>query len=93
MEKSKIRIEIKGRNEFWQNAVVVEWDYQFPERKLEALAPRFYLIEEEWLKDLDRVAAQCFSQVLLAPADPGRRQMFRMLFHGNGHGNGQGNGW
>lgn len=80
MEQRKIRVEIKGRNEFWQKAVMVEWDYQFPERKLELAAPGFYLIEQGWLEDLDRVAAQCFSRVLLAPADPGRRQIFRMLF-------------
>ncbi len=75
-----IRVEIEARNEFWRNAVMVEWDYQFPERTLESDAPGFYLIEDRWLEDLQRVAAQCFSRVLLAPNDPGRRRMFRMLF-------------
>ena len=83
MEQRRIRVEIKGRNEFWKNAVMVEWDYQFPERKLEPAAAGFFLIEEDWLKDLERVAAQCFSEVLLAPADPGRRRIFRMLFSGD----------
>jgi hypothetical protein len=74
-----IRVEIVGRNEFWRNAVFVEWDYQFPQRKLEPEGKNYYLIAEQWLDDLRRVAAQCFSQVLLAPQDPGRRQLFRKL--------------
>lgn len=76
---SRIRVEIKARNDFWRNAVMVEWDYQFPQRALAAEADGFYLIEENWLEDLKRVAAQCFSEVLLAPSDPGRRQLFRRL--------------
>ena len=76
---SRIRVEIKGRNEFWQNAVLVEWEYQFPQRRLEPELPGFYLIEESWLEDLQGVAAQCFSRALLAPSDPGRRQLFRRL--------------
>ncbi len=77
---SRIRVEIKSRNEFWQNAVMVEWEHQFPQRKLEPESKGFYLIEENWLEDLQRVTAQCFSEVLLAPRDPGRRQLFRKLF-------------
>ncbi len=76
----RIRVEIVGRNEFWRNAVFVEWEYQFPQRKLKHEEKSFYLIAEEWLDDLRRVAAQCFSQVLLAPQDPGRRRLFRKLF-------------
>jgi hypothetical protein len=80
----RIRVEIIGRNEFWRNAVFVEWEYQFPERKLESEDGNFYLIAEEWLDDLRRVAAQCFSQVLLAPQDPGRRKLFRRLLARDG---------
>ena len=76
---NRIRVEIKSRNEFWRNAVMVEWDYQFSQRKLEAETQNFYLIEENWLEDLQRVAAQCFSEALLAPRNPGRRQLFRRL--------------
>jgi hypothetical protein len=76
----RIRVEIVGRNEFWRNAVFVEWDYQFPERRLEPEAEGFYLIEEGWLEDLQRVAAQCFSRALAAPEDPGRRRLFRKIF-------------
>jgi hypothetical protein len=59
--------------------VSVEWNYQFPDRQLQPESHGFYLIEEGWLEDLQRVAAQCFSEVLLAPHDPGRRQLFRKL--------------
>ncbi len=75
-----LRVEIVGRNEFWRNAVFVEWEYQYPQRKLELDQPGFYLVEEDWLVDLRRVAGQCFSQVLLAPKDLGRRRLFRKLF-------------
>jgi hypothetical protein len=74
-----IRVEIKSRSKFWHNAVSVEWSYQFPDRQLQPESHGFYLIEEGWLEDLQRVAAQCFSEVLLAPHDPGRRQLFRKL--------------
>jgi hypothetical protein len=80
----RIRVEIIGRNEFWRNAVFVEWEYQFPARKLEPDGEVLYLISEEWLDDLQRVAAQCFSRILLAPRDPGRRQLFRRLIGGGG---------
>lgn len=80
---SLIRVEIKSRNDFWRNAVMVEWEYQFPQRALKREADGFYLIEESWLGDLQQVAAQCFSEALLAPRDPGRRQLFRRLFTGD----------
>jgi hypothetical protein len=75
----QIRVEIVGRNDFWTNAVMVEWEYQFPDRHLMREEGGFYLIEEGWLEDLRRIAAQCFSEVLLAPDDPGRRQWFRFF--------------
>jgi len=77
--ESHIRVEIIGRNEFWRNAVFVEWEYQYPARKLAPEAPGYYLIPADWLADLQRVANQCFSEVLLAPSDPGRRRLFRRL--------------
>ena len=82
--ESYIRVEIIGRNEFWRNAVFVEWEYQFPSRKLAPEAPGFYLIPEDWLADLRQVAKQCFSEVLLAPSDPGRRRLFRRLIGRDG---------
>ena len=77
---AQIRVEISGRNSFWLNAIFVEWEYQFPERKLARQTGRHYWIEADWLGDLQRVAQQCFGRVLLAPDDPGRRQLFRRIF-------------
>ena len=78
----RVRIEIVGRNEFWRKAVFVEWDYQFPERRLTPEADGRFLLPADWLADLQRVAAQCFARVLLAPDDVGRRRLFRRLFAG-----------
>ncbi len=79
---SRIRIEIESRNEYWHKAVLVEWEHQFPERGLEKVGDRTYLIAESWLADLQQVAGQVFSKVLLAPDDPGRRRWFRHFMPG-----------
>jgi uncharacterized protein YlzI (FlbEa/FlbD family) len=78
--RNPVRVEIIGRNEFWLNAVFVEWEHQFPERKIARQGDGYYLVENDWLEDLQRVAAQVFSRVVVAPADPGRRRLFRRLF-------------
>ncbi len=78
--KQQLRVEIKARNEYWRRAVMVEWEHHFPQRTLIAEDERYYLIEAEWLEDLRRVARECFSEVLVAPQDPGRRHWFRRLF-------------
>ena len=75
----RMRIEIRGRNRYWRDAVQVEWEHQFPDRKLLAEADRFCLIEASWLPDLERVAEQCFSTVTVAPEDPGRLSWLRRL--------------
>lgn len=80
---AQIRVEITGRNQYWFNAIFVEWDYQYPERKLVRQTDQYYLLEEAWLPDLQRVAQQCFGKAVLAPNDPGRRQLFRRLFTGS----------
>ncbi len=77
---AQIRVEIIGRNPYWLNAIFVEWEYQFPARKLARQPERYYWIEADWLDDMQRVAQQCFGRVLLAPDDPGRRQLFRRVF-------------
>jgi hypothetical protein len=77
---AQIRVEISGRNEYWFKAIFVEWEYQYPERHLVQQQGQYYLIEEAWLGDLQRVAQQCFGCALIAPDDPGRRQLFRRLF-------------
>ena len=72
-----IRVEIIGRDAFWRDAVIVEWEHQHPQRKLIACDADSYMIDKEWFDDLDRIARDCFSSVVLAPADPSRRSWFR----------------
>ncbi len=78
--KKPIRVEITGRNSFWQNAVKVEWNHQYPDRKWIEQGEKFYVIEAEWLTDLQRVAQQCFATAVIAPEDISKRKMFRTLF-------------
>ena len=73
----QIRIEIIGRDAFWRDAVLVEWDHQYPERELVAQSSICYLIETEWLNDLKRVADGCFSKIVVAPEDLSRRLWLR----------------
>ncbi len=74
-----IRVEIVARDGFWRNAVAVEWKHQYPERELIAEPSGSYLIETDWFDDLARIAAECFSKVVVAPPNPGRRSWFRRL--------------
>ncbi len=76
---TRIRVEISGRDAFWQKAVLVEWEHQFPTRTLMLETDNSCLIDPEWLEDLRRVASQCFSKVIVAPKDPSRRLWFRRL--------------
>lgn len=75
----RIRIEIIGRDTFWRDAVLVEWAHQFPNRELVAQTSVYYLIESEWLKDLECVADGCFSRVVVVPEDLGRRLWLRQF--------------
>ena len=72
-------MEIVARNEFWRKAVQVEWRHQFPERTLAPEPEGFYRIEPGWLDDLERVARRCFSEVAIAPDEPGRLAWLRRL--------------
>ncbi len=78
--KKSIRVEITARNTFWQNAVKVEWNHLYPDRKWIEQGDKFYLIEAEWLTDLQRVANQCFASAVIAPEDVSKRNLFRTLF-------------
>jgi hypothetical protein len=70
-----LRIEINARDEFWGKAVMVEWQAQFPERELQAEADgKCLFIEPDWLPDLQRIAGDCFSEIVVAPKDPSRRR-------------------
>jgi hypothetical protein len=74
-----IRVEINGRDAFWRDAVIVEWEHQHPARKLTKEASGSFVIESDWLDDLKRIAGDCFSTVVVAPADPSRRSWFRQF--------------
>lgn len=76
----RIPIEIQGRDAFWVQAFHVEWEYQFPDRKLVEHQAGTFLVEAQWLNDLERIGAQTFCQVLRAPADPRRRRWMSSLF-------------
>ncbi len=77
----RIRVEIVGRGHFWRKAVLIEWEHQFPERQLITEPNDFFLIEEEWLTDLQRVAGACFSKVIIAPEIPSRLSWLRRMFN------------
>jgi hypothetical protein len=75
----QLRIEIKGKDEFWGRAFRVEWEHQFPDRKLTPDVSGRYLARREWLEDLEGVARQTFCQVLCAPENPRRREWISSL--------------
>jgi hypothetical protein len=74
-----IKIEITGKDDFWQRAFHVEWEYQFPDRKLASDATGCFLAENEWLADLERVGNQTFCTVVRAPENPRRREWISSL--------------
>ena len=76
----RVRVEIRGRDQFWANAFHVEWKHQFPDRQFITEGDN-YLVEPEWLNDLERIAAQTFCRIVQAPDNPRRRRWFRGLLH------------
>lgn len=76
---SLVRVEIKGKDEFWDRAFHVEWEYQFPNRELVSENAGQYVAALEWLDDLDRVAAETYCRVTRAPENPQRRQWMSSL--------------
>jgi hypothetical protein len=75
----RLRVEIKARDEFWHKAVLIEWEYRHPDRKLTSDASGYYSIDCEWLESLKDVATDCNSTIVIGPRDPGRRSMFEKL--------------
>lgn len=71
----RIRLEIKGKDEFWERAFHVEWQHQFPDRALTSSDSRQFIAESEWFDDLERVAAQTFCTIVRAPENPSRRRL------------------
>jgi hypothetical protein len=82
----RIRIEIRSRDEFWGRAFHVEWEHQFPDRKLMADSASSYFAEPEWLSDLQLVGEQTFSVVTRAPDNPRRRDWISSLIARRGRG-------
>ena len=78
----RVRIEIKGKDEFWGRAFHVEWEDQFPDRKLDKDDEGHYLADSTWLKDLERVGQQTFCRITLAPSNPHRRRWLNSLLPG-----------
>jgi hypothetical protein len=76
----RIRIEIKGKDEFWARAFHVEWKDQFSDRELVEDGEGHFLAQPEWLADLERVGKQTFCRVSRAPDNPHRRQWIHALF-------------
>lgn len=60
--QQQIRIEIKGKDEFWGRAFHVEWEDQFPDRALTLNDSGHFITQIEWFDDLERVAAQTFAR-------------------------------
>lgn len=72
--EQKVRIEIKGKDEFWARAFHVEWGHQYPDRTLAPSSESYFLAEAAWLIDLERVAAATFCTITRAPDSPQRRR-------------------
>jgi hypothetical protein len=80
----QIKIEIRARDSFWRHAFDVEWEAQFPDRKLIGAGENYYLADSDWLDDLQRVAAQVFCKIVRAPENPQRRRWFSSLLPSRG---------
>jgi len=72
----RVRIHIKGKDTFWSQAFHVEWQDQFADRKLIEDGAGYYLADEAWLDDLERVGQQTYCEILRAPDNPHRRNWF-----------------
>ena len=77
--RQQTRVEISGKDDFWERAFHVEWEYQFPIRKLVSDGAGCFLARSEWLDDLERVGEQTFCTILLAPENPRRREWMGSL--------------
>ena len=75
----RIRIEITGKDGFWEGAFHVEWEDQFPNRKLVTDGAGRFLAENDWFDDLVRVGSQTFCSIVLAPENPRRREWISSL--------------
>ena len=72
----QIKIEILAKDNFWNDAVQIEWTNRHPDKKLILLDKGVYSIDNDWLSELIDVAVECNSKIVLAPGNPGRRSLF-----------------
>lgn len=79
MRTRRMRVEIRGKDEFWGRAFFVEWRHRFPGRELAPDARGSVLVEPGWAEDLEAVAADTFCRVLAAPENPRRRRWLSAL--------------
>lgn len=79
MVEQRIKIEIMGKDEFWERAFHVEWEDQFPDRKLASDGAGRFHAKNEWLADLERVGGQTFCAIVRAPENPRRREWMNSL--------------
>jgi len=77
--EQRIKIEIMGKDDFWERAFHVEWEYLFPDRKLTSDGAGRFLAENEWLDDLGRVGNRTFCTIVRAPENPRRREWMSSL--------------
>jgi hypothetical protein len=75
----EVRIEIRGKDDFWARAFHVEWEDQFPHRKLVPQESGNFVADIDWIGDLERVGEQCFCRIIRAPDNPERRRLFGLL--------------
>jgi hypothetical protein len=75
-----MRIEIIGRDDFWSRAFHVEWSDQFPDRELIPDEQGHFVVEANWIEDLERVGEQTFCNVIRAPENPHRRRWLNSIF-------------
>ena len=76
----QIRIEIKGKDEFWGRAFHVEWESQFPDRALISDGGH-YIANLVWLADLERVGRETFCKVTRVPDRAKHRPPHALAFH------------
>lgn len=80
----QVRIEIKARDGFWGRAFHVEWEHQYPDRKLTACGEGLFLVDSMWLDSLEQVAGQTFCRIVRAPDNPRRRRWMSGLIPSRG---------
>lgn len=77
--RDRATVEITGRDEFWQRAFHVEWEHQFPDRKLGPAGENRFRAPSSWLDDIERVGRETFCRIERLPASTERRRWIGAL--------------